>query len=412
MRVFHISTADAGYGGAGNAARDICNLVERVHEVRMVVERSMRSTEGVKPWRWMRELRSKVRGFVGRLLIRIAGYSEKPYRSISLLPSGMDRVMNEFAPDIIHLHWIQSEMVSIEEIGRIKGRVIWTLHDWWPVCGAEHVLTSGNMEKIFNGYAKGEAELGTMSFDIDRWCWQRKKKAWNSSWIIVTPSTWMTWTVQNSDLLGENDVRTIGNPIDTEYLKPRMDSCNEQKQKRYAAEILFLTGRDRGTNKLGNELDIVISLLCARKERSRIRVGGCSYSSVEHYGSCDVEYLKYTSNSDELRRLYQTADVIAVPSRMESFGLVAAEALSCGLPVVCYDVGGLKDIVVDGKCGIRCKGYDEISFSKSVVELGMSLNKRREFGMNGRRHIVENYDKKVISEKYIGLYEYLSRVEL
>ena len=52
--------------------------------------------------------------------------------------------------------------------------------------------------------------------------------------------------------------------------------------------------------------------------------------------------------------------VMILPSKWEGFGLVAMEAMSLGVPVVCTGVGGLKEFVFDGKNGFVCKGIDEI----------------------------------------------------
>ena len=53
-----------------------------------------------------------------------------------------------------------------------------------------------------------------------------------------------------------------------------------------------------------------------------------------------------------LSSYYRAADVVVVPSRSESFGLVALEAAACGTPVVASDVGGLSQLVVDGETGL------------------------------------------------------------
>jgi D-inositol-3-phosphate glycosyltransferase len=62
---------------------------------------------------------------------------------------------------------------------------------------------------------------------------------------------------------------------------------------------------------------------------------------------------------DRLRDWYVAADVVAVPSHNESFGLVALEAQACGTPVVATDVGGLRTTVRDGVSGLLVPGHDD-----------------------------------------------------
>jgi len=74
---------------------------------------------------------------------------------------------------------------------------------------------------------------------------------------------------------------------------------------------------------------------------------------------------------EKLARFYRAADVLIMPSRSESFGLVAAEAQACGLPVVSSDVGGLPFVVADGKSGVLVSGHDPGDYAAA---LGRILN--------------------------------------
>jgi D-inositol-3-phosphate glycosyltransferase len=65
--------------------------------------------------------------------------------------------------------------------------------------------------------------------------------------------------------------------------------------------------------------------------------------------------------------LYRAADVVIVPSRSESFGLVAAEAQACGTPVVATRIGGLTDVVDDGSTGFLIEGWDPEDHAEAVL---------------------------------------------
>ncbi len=67
-----------------------------------------------------------------------------------------------------------------------------------------------------------------------------------------------------------------------------------------------------------------------------------------------------------LSTYYRAADVCLVPSRSESFGLVALEAAACGLPVVAAAVGGLRTLVDDGRTGFLVEGRDPVDFAVRV----------------------------------------------
>ena len=66
---------------------------------------------------------------------------------------------------------------------------------------------------------------------------------------------------------------------------------------------------------------------------------------------------------------YRAADVVVVPSRSESFGLVALEAAACGRPVVAAAVGGLRTVVQDGRTGFLVDGHDPDAFADRIREL-------------------------------------------
>jgi D-inositol-3-phosphate glycosyltransferase len=72
---------------------------------------------------------------------------------------------------------------------------------------------------------------------------------------------------------------------------------------------------------------------------------------------------------NRLADYYRAADVCVVPSRSESFGLVALEAAACGTPVVAAAVGGLASLVADGETGFLIDGRDPDDFALPIAKL-------------------------------------------
>ena len=70
---------------------------------------------------------------------------------------------------------------------------------------------------------------------------------------------------------------------------------------------------------------------------------------------------------DDLPALYRAADLVAVPSHNESFGLVALEAQACGTPVVAAAVGGLVTAVRDQVSGVLVHGHDPADWARALA---------------------------------------------
>ena len=81
-------------------------------------------------------------------------------------------------------------------------------------------------------------------------------------------------------------------------------------------------------------------------------------AAIERYGLADRVRFEKPVPHHLLSSWYRAADVVVVPSRSESFGLVALEASACGTPVVASSVGGLRTLVEHGTTGFLVNGRD------------------------------------------------------
>jgi D-inositol-3-phosphate glycosyltransferase len=110
---------------------------------------------------------------------------------------------------------------------------------------------------------------------------------------------------------------------------------------------------------------------------------------------------------DRLPLFYNAADVCVVPSRYESFGLVALEAMACGVPVVASRVGGLTGTVKDGESGYLVPWLCPEPFAERLEMLLDNDSLRRGLGETARE-VVGRYRWENVAEVVLGLYRSLT----
>jgi D-inositol-3-phosphate glycosyltransferase len=90
-----------------------------------------------------------------------------------------------------------------------------------------------------------------------------------------------------------------------------------------------------------------------------------------------------------LADVYRAADVVAVPSHNESFGLVALEAQACGTPVVAARVGGLPVAVADGRSGLLVPGHGSGQWADALARVALQPRRRDELAAGAVVHARE-----------------------
>jgi glycosyltransferase involved in cell wall biosynthesis len=108
---------------------------------------------------------------------------------------------------------------------------------------------------------------------------------------------------------------------------------------------------------------------------------------------------------DELGPLYDRAAVVAVPSRREGFGVVCAEAMAHGRPVVASRVGGLLDLVVHEETGLLVPPRDVEALRAALTRLLDDRELRERMGMKARERIKEHFSWDRVTELTVNAYE-------
>lgn len=94
---------------------------------------------------------------------------------------------------------------------------------------------------------------------------------------------------------------------------------------------------------------------------------------------------------DELERLFARSAVVVCPSHREGFGVVCAEAMAHGRPVVATAVGGLRDLVVDGETGVLVPPHDPAALRAALELLLADRELRERLGRAGRERARESF---------------------
>lgn len=115
---------------------------------------------------------------------------------------------------------------------------------------------------------------------------------------------------------------------------------------------------------------------------------------------------------EQLAELFRAATAVVVPSRSESFGLVAVEAQSCGTVVVAADVGGLRTAVADGHSGVLVGGHDPVDWAHALDSLLQQPRRLRALAANARSH-AQRFSWDHTTDRLLGVYrETLARRRL
>jgi len=112
-----------------------------------------------------------------------------------------------------------------------------------------------------------------------------------------------------------------------------------------------------------------------------------------------------TFSPEDMHHVYNGCDLFAMASQMESFGLVYAEAMACELPVVGTSVGGIPEIIENGKSGILVGPDNPVELSKAINNIIKNYGKMGKMGKVGRKFVVDSLNSDKICKKLMGIYE-------
>lgn len=314
--------------------------------------------------------------------------------------------VEEFRPDVVHLHELHGYYVNISEFVKFlkekKISVVWTFHCEFMYTGrCGHANECEKWKETCYDCPQLSEYPRSLFFDFSQKMHDEKKALFQNFYnlIIVTPSSWLAKRVSQSFLKNKR-IEVVYNGIDTDVFKP---TDHEYLRGRHGltSERIFLAVAPNLMSEIkGGSWIVELAKKFLRVDITFILIG---IADVDQSWPDNLIALPLLKDQRELAAYYSIADLTLLPSRKETFSLVTVESLACGTPVLGFDSGAPVEVAPKGY-GHFVKYGDLDSLSRSLEEFLDG-----ELVFHSKEACVEfsssNYSKEKMFEGYMSLYE-------
>jgi len=394
QKILHLNYSDSGGAGIVVSRINDCLRAENYDSNILVAEKITSSNYVLCYQNYFDKFIWNQKKKISRNLKYFFKTTNKNTHSINFFNSNILSQINKLAPDLINIHWIGNELISLEQIAKIKIPIIWTLHDMWLYSGAEHYTYNKRYIEGYNDINKDKDESG---FDLNKWVWNRKKKYIHNDIKIITSNNWQDQNVKSSSLLKNNESFKIPYPIDLNFWKPIERKIAKKKLNWDGDKIHLLFGISNYSRKKIKGLDIALDLF---DKFNKINDGKYILNifgdiNKNHINHKQINLLGTIKSLSTFKTLYSASDLLLHPSRLESFGLIPLESLACGLPILINKNTGTSDLILSDQMGYALENEINSNFDLMLSWFNKNV-------LLNNQNLLHNNIKKKFSYSFIG----------
>ena len=328
-------------------------------------------------------------GIMTRLTDKTGFYSKRATLHL------IDKI-KEYDPDVIHLHNLHGYYINIEILFnylKVCGKkIIWTLHDCWPITGHCCYFDFCGCDKWKSGcFDCPQLDTYPKSLkDGSRWNYMRKKELFCGvpDMTVVSVSNWLDGIVSQSYLNKYMHV-VIHNGIDLDRFKPTQSDFRRRNGLEDKYIILGVASEWSARKGFEDFLRLADML----DENYRIVLVGLNDKQIKRLKP-NMLGIRRTNSVRELAEIYSAADVFFTATYEDKYPTVNLEAIACGTSVVTYNTGGSPEGVPHGCGAVVDKGDIEAAARLMKKGLGKPDESKRVL-----------FDKERCFRKYIDLYK-------
>jgi glycosyltransferase involved in cell wall biosynthesis len=386
MRITHVNTV-AGRGGAAIYAERLAEEQRaRGHDARLLVTASYHSKTpafcSVHPPVFADD--SVVEGYVGYGVTANPGILDNPVLRTA---------------DVVHAHNLHGSYLPPSALAQLcaQAPLVWTLHDMQPLTGrCIHPLQC-------NGWLTGCGCCPSLytppavTIDASAQMYRDKQRLYAScDPLVITPCRWLQ-SMASQSLLQHLDIEVIPSGIDTDLFRPTALRGRSSVVTFGIAADRLLANPFKGFTTFSKLIQALgdmrheVEGLALGIDEPRVLPPGIRPLPACEPGSVTVE------------TFFDRIDVYVSTSVAETFPLVLVEAAACGIPILAFDVGGIREIVEDGRTGYVVRpGHHSALLRAATALLDPTL--RRDLGAAARSAAVERFGLDRMVRAYDDVY--------
>ncbi len=349
----------------------------------------------------------KIQAYLTRKSIKQLGAFSYP-----VLGTNVAKLTEVKNADIIYIHWALKGLLnfrSIEQIARLNKPVIIFMHDMWNITGGCH--HSFDCEKY-----KTEGCNDCPMFpeanknDLSAKEFKKKMKIYSkyTNLYFVSPSQWLYNCTKKSLLTKDKPVFCIPNIIDTSLFKPASKTTARQilnidlNEKVIAFGAVTVDSPYKGWAYLQKALELLQA--DGINKNISVLIFGSSYNKeIAEAIPFKAKFMGYLKDDHSISLVYNAADVFVVPSLADNLPTTILESLSCGTPVVGFNIGGIPDMISHKENGYLAKYKD----AEDVCN-GIKFCLQKEI----KGYILPNFEPAIVVKKHLELFDYIKHLKL
>lgn len=402
MKILIVNSYDI-YGGAARAAYRLHKGLQQFGiDSTLVVQKKFSKDESVfvceNDW-------SQKAVFYEKLLLQNYPNKSKTLFSTAIISNEvLIEFINNSDADIVHLHWMTNGFLSSEDIRKIRKPLVWSLHDMWAFTGGCHYDEECNRYENECGQCK---VLGSsLQDDLSHKIWNIKKESFStcSNLTIVALSNWLANAAQQSSLLKNKKIIQLPNPIDCSIFKyEEKKSCRKYFKLPNDKKLILFGAMSATSDPRKGYPELIEALKNVKTQNVEFVIFGNEKEEKNELNH-KTHFIGKITDDEILKKLYNAADVMIVPSLQENLSNAIMESLSCSTPVIAFDIGGNSDLIDHKKNGYLANPFDtrDLAFG---IDWVLSNKDYEQLCINARDKVLNSFSYDVVIPKYIELYK-------